>query len=1356
VVVTGRPVAGSAEQDGAFARRGRNACSWVVGSPGISKTFQFAAGSYTMTSFRNTLVNPAREYVTPAAPSAEFRFGWDGTTLTGASGGWTCASGKVTRVDAGGEPALELDVTLSRPTVQVAVTQHYVIYPDVALIREWTDYANTDTSAHQLTQPSFLEQRVMGDVLADTDLLSMGGAQTYDLRTTPLTAGYSDTVASHASWNNMPWFGLWDRKTKDGMYAGFDYFDNWSALVGVQDGTGTSLSLNISDYDSPLAPGASVTSPKAFDGVYKNDLDDMTNRLLDWQYGYMWDYTRAPYFTAVRDEGDWGAGSSYFNNYDQPTGVQKVFDLADQLRSMGVDTYHRDNGWWNNQGDWAGADWRITHDYLTRSGMSQIIYMPIYFAGSDSQIYQSHPEYFQGGILDMGQPAARQWAINTLVTDARNWGDYEWRPDFEFQPGLGGAFGLAQDQGYRAVIQGFLDARPGSGFHAVNAGGADYGYDYLRFADGGSFSDAGGLDQIDGASRIFPIDKLSGVPEYVSRTDSCNAKWTAQQMMWNPDMFGDVIDPALNDCVRQMTGLYHYLATQRVVGRWVQQYHPHASDGVDSNWLQRLSGDNKRALVIYKGDDSAATVTVYPKGLKPDQVYDVRFQLQAGASQRTGADLMTNGITFAAITAGEMVWLNMPDHPGSGTDHTPPTAPKTVTATVGTNIGYPGVEVSWTPGTDNNWVSSYQVLRNGTVLGDVAKGTFYFDHTPAASPAATYAVRTVDGDGNLSPLTASIGGSRDTAFADDASPEVVYTGQAMPGSGLTGPYSGTQTDILGYPCHTACQGFSGTQGQNGWSYQIGAPAPPCHAACQAFSDVQGTGGWSYQTSIAGQWSDIVNYRQFGFLGDCCSWFDISQTSSGGQDFSGLISPHFILPGVGHDTARAWTAPKDGVVDISAQAIPQGTYPVVLTVTKNGQPVWGPQTLDGSGSPVDTSVPDVAVAAGDVIRFEVQGASDITFDALLRWDPDITYQGDPPPPPPPPFGDMATYHADGDFSGDGAFWDADLASVSARLLQPSTDRDVARAWTAPRDGVVDIAGHASSTDNATVSITLNGQPVWGPQTAGEVDTNVPGLAVSAGDVIRFQVAAQPGSGRPLVRWDPDISYQGDPPPVVQWPSASWTFTGSQVIWYAQLGRDKGIAQVLIDGKPDAQINLFAPDVNDWSTPVYVKTFPVPGEHTITVRGTGNADAHASGTTVDVDGFQAVTTTPAVTQDTSPAVAYRGHGWQDRAEPAASGGTLAASAQAGDSVSVSFTGTGVTWVGRICPACGEADVYLDGAYVTRIDTFGYRGPQVWQAAVFQHSWTRQGRHTLKIVVDGSQNLGASSAEVDIDSFQVTGAR
>jgi len=71
---------------------------------------------------------------------------------------------------------------------------------------------------------------------------------------------------------------------------------------------------------------------------------------------------------------------------------------------------------------------------------------------------------------------------------------------------------------------------------------------------------------------------------------------------------------------------------------------------------------------------------------------------------------------------------------------------------VGTNIGTQGIEVSWSAASDTNWISFYEILKDGSAIGKSAKGSFFFDHSPDARNGIMekYEVRTVDGDGNKS------------------------------------------------------------------------------------------------------------------------------------------------------------------------------------------------------------------------------------------------------------------------------------------------------------------------------------------------------------------------------------------------------------------------------------------------------------------------------------------------------------------------------------------------------------------------------------------------------------------------------
>ncbi len=154
---------------------------------------------------------------------------------------------------------------------------------------------------------------------------------------------------------------------------------------------------------------------------------------------------------------------------------------------------------------------------------------------------------------------------------------------------------------------------------------------------------------------------------------------------------------------------------------------------------------------------SAKPVVIYPRGLSPDATYDVRASVSGLHFQQAGSQLMAEGIGLETVAAGELIFLNLPHYPGSGTDHVPPTAPADVTKRLGTNLGVEGIELSWSPSHDDNWISYYEIQKNGKLIGRAAKGTFFFDHSDFARNDinADFEVAAVDGDGNRSPAVAA-------------------------------------------------------------------------------------------------------------------------------------------------------------------------------------------------------------------------------------------------------------------------------------------------------------------------------------------------------------------------------------------------------------------------------------------------------------------------------------------------------------------------------------------------------------------------------------------------------------------------
>ncbi|HEY2298438.1 MAG TPA: beta-galactosidase [Jatrophihabitans sp.] len=121
------------------------------------------------------------------------------------------------------------------------------------------------------------------------------------------------------------------------------------------------------------------------------------------------------------------------------------------------------------------------------------------------------------------------------------------------------------------------------------------------------------------------------------------------------------------------------------------------------------------------------------------------------------------------------------------------------------------------------------------------------------------------------------------------------------------------------------------------------------------------------------------------------------------------------------------------------------------------------------------------------------------------------------------------------------------------------------------------------------------------------------------------------------------------------------------------------------------------------------------------------------------------------DTDPALQYTGT-WSHVANQSYTGGdyknTESFSKIAGDSLTVPFSGTAVRWIGPRTNNHGLADVYVDGVKQATVDDSGSQN----QAVIFQKTGLADGRHTLKIVVDGAHGSGSTDNYVSIDAVDV----
>ena len=838
---------------------------------------------------------------------------------------WKLEHAEANQVSAGGRPAVQLSMLLLRGSLRARM--RIVAYPGTPVLRQWVTLANTGETPISLPSPAPL---ILGidnkDAACYTNYWLDGGTSRPNqgvLQQSPMGQSYHRSLLGERSDNLVPWTA-WQRKDgpADGCFVALDYLGTWNISVDcVPKGPGiVSVSLpTLADYQ--LAPGKTLELPVTTTGVFHRNLDDMGVHLYDWQYQYMWDHTNTDYYALSK----WAVGWFACARNLQEQFTAKIAQLnmdADVMREMGFDMLWHDAGWakypnWPVPDNYStvftpsyeGPDFSSTLRYLQETGMKYILW----FVGRPSQ-----------GIMD---------------TKVASWGNFQWRTD-----GVDHCDWEA-DRAFRDKVETFLKNNPRSSFHTC-CGGSRYAHQFeiMRLGDVHFLADGGRGPELNYfLSYLETPDKWVDVIDPMTNAGKYNPD-TCKQMLTMTPFWGFASKREDWDSFRQVNQLYDYLKREGVAGRWSRVFHPKVVGDNPIYYFQRSNYDRTKACIILK-HRSPTPVTVYPVELLPELSYVVGLDSTTETTTRTGAGLMEYGIALKDQKPGELIYLGLPDRPGSGNDKTPPQAPGRVLTRYETNIGHSGVGVHWSPGSDDRCVGSYEVRRNGKPLGKTAKGTYYFDHSEGWDPKAKYEVRTVDGDGNPSGWAAA-------SLCD---------GQPLTAWALGGHFA--------------------RAGRDGWKAEAtddGKTFTPMNWVPPARDPAGDFGGTPNQ------------------LGGVEGYWEAKGGARVGRGWQQAAS----------DTAcvRTWIAPESGQLRIVGRAMKEffrqtrGTA-LRVRIAANDRVVW-----PAGGGWADVPLGDLRgathdlrldVKAGDAVRFILDRAAD-PADATLAWTPKIIYNSETPP------------------------------------------------------------------------------------------------------------------------------------------------------------------------------------------------------------------------------------------------------------------------------------------------------------------------------------------------------------------------
>ena len=222
------------------------------------------------------------------------------------------------------------------------------------------------------------------------------------------------------------------------------------------------------------------------------------------------------------------------------------------------------------------------------------------------------------------------------------------------------------------------------------------------------------------------------------------------------------------------------------------------------------------------------------------------------------------------------------------------------------------------------------------------------------------------------------------------------------------------------------------------------------------------------------------------------------------------------------------------------------------------------------------------------------------------------------------------------------------------------------------------------------------------------------------------------------------------------TATFTFSGTGVSWIGFQCEQCGTASVHLDGSVVATVDTYAPSRPAASGAMYSTTGLASGSHTLAIEATGTSNVSSTGAFIIVDAFDVEGATSGGggsttrLEETDPSVSYAGT-WYPQTRDDLSGGTVVESSDPNGTATLTFGGTGVSWIGFKGPWAGIAQVYLDGTLKGTVDT--YAPTEQAQAVVYTASGLAAGSHALLIKVTNTWNPSSTSSWIVVDAFDVT---
>jgi Bacterial Ig domain/Domain of unknown function (DUF4091) len=218
----------------------------------------------------------------------------------------------------------------------------------------------------------------------------------------------------------------------------------------------------------------------------------------------------------------------------------------------------------------------------------------------------------------------------------------------------------------------------------------------------------------------------------------------------------------------------------------------------------------------------------------------------------------------------------------------------------------------------------------------------------------------------------------------------------------------------------------------------------------------------------------------------------------------------------------------------------------------------------------------------------------------------------------------------------------------------------------------------------------------------------------------------------------------------------TFVGTGISILGITDSCSGQATVDVDGNVST-IDAYGASATGWQQVLFSASglgASVPHTLTLTVLGTKQSASCGSWIYVDAFDISGAPSAPATItrlEETASAVVQGPSAWPSGSDSRASGGRFIAVSGGNATITVTFSGTGISWIGITDSCSGQATVDIDGvsqmvdAY--RADSTG------WQQVVFSKTGLPDGQHTFRLTALGTKQAASCGSWIYVDAFDIT---